>query len=208
MANKLNLVDMKPAATIEIDLDKKCVLCGQSGGCKSGFCLNCVGDSLTLKAPMPFDFRSEDGREIDYLLAPELATIGRKLIRTYEDDFDTLVHAEIDYFWKREGGVKAGQNTLGKCVKVSGELKYYSQKDFIIWVAADHCIQFELYELTALVFHELKHAHFKVGEKKGMLVGHDFEGFAREIEIFGSWRNNARVMAEAFKNARELELFK
>lgn len=184
-----------------------CILCGASGTTQNHFCLECSTHSLNLEKPKPEDFFDDKNRELDYLIAPELARMGRLLIAHYEDDFACLEETEIDYFWKRKGGKSGGNDVLGKCVKVTGPLKFYSQKDFLIWLAADNCYHANYFQLTATVFHELKHAGKSIAEDKTELIGHDFEGFNREIEVFGSWRNNAFAMQKAFEKAFQPKLF-
>lgn len=192
---------------VRINTDENCILCNSGGATASRFCFRCLAEGEKIEKPTKLDFRNAEGLEIDYLLAPELARIGRLLIKTYEDDFFTLEDAEIDYFWKRKGGTTGAKNTLGKCVKVSGPLVYYSEKDFLIWLAADHCYSFNYFKLTATVFHELKHAYMDLAEQKAEIVDHDFEGFGREIEIFGKWRADAEIMGAAFDRIRQPSLF-
>jgi hypothetical protein len=188
--------------------DKKCICCTEEVlRTGSPFCYDCREAADALKIPRENEFRNEKHIEIDFLLAPDLARIGRNLIDRYAEDFSCLVESEIDYFWKRAGGVSGGQSVLGKCVKVTGALKFYSDKDFLIWLAADNCAKFDYYKLTATVFHELKHAWFNSQASKAELIGHDFEGFAREIEIFGAWRNNAVMMQKAFESVKQPKLF-
>ncbi len=191
---------------IKIDLERRCILCGDEGATGNHFCLRCSADSLNLKVPLPHEFRNDDGFDIDFLLSAELAQIGRRLIRHYEEDFHHLAELEIDYFWKKTGGGAGGKNTLGKCKKVSGTEKYYSQKDFLIWVAADNCYQFNYYQFTALIFHELCHAHSVAGKTE--IRNHDFEGFGREVLLFGSWKSDIVMMDVAFKLAFQPKLFK
>jgi hypothetical protein len=196
----------KPRNTISVNLDARCILCGDEGAAQNHFCLRCTADSALLKVPLPHEFRTDEGRDIDFLLSPELALIGRKLIDRYDEDFEHIAQLEIDYFWKKTGGGSGGKNKLGECKKVSGTEKYYSQKDFLIWVAADNCFSFNYYQFTALVFHELLHAHAVPGKTE--IRGHDFEGFGREVQIFGIWKTDIQMMDVAFRTAFQPGLFK
>lgn len=184
---------------------QKCVLCGSEGLTKGRFCLDCVEFGEEFKPPKPHEFFEEKtGREVDYLLSPDIAGIANNLIQTYEEDFARLNMVEIDYFWKRKGGETNGRRVLGKCVKVSGPLKYYSKKHFLIWLAADHCFRFDLYQLTAVTFHELLHAHYT---NDAELRGHDLEVFGREIEVFGDWKSDIAAVRQSYEKSKQLRLF-
>lgn len=184
-----------------------CVLCGEKDFVTDDFCVECRTRAETLKVPKPNDFYDNDGREVEYLLSAELAQIGRLLIRTYDEDFWHLQNAEVDYFWKSKGGSTGGRNTLGRCKKITGELKFYSEKDFLIWAAADNCFNFNYYQFVALVFHELKHTAKNPSNGKFEIVDHEATIFKREIELFGAWKNDLVDTAEAFKIARQPDLF-
>ncbi len=189
----------KTANIIDINLNKNCILCGKSGATQSRFCLDCIRFGTHLKAPRPGEFFDEKkGKEFDFLISSVISQIGNSLINNYEEDFDRLNMVEIDYFWKRKGGESNGRRILGKCVKVTGALKYYSQKDFLIWLAADHCFRLDLYQLTAVTFHELLHAHYM---NDAELRGHDLEVFGREIEVFGDWKSDIAMIRKAYKNS-------
>ena len=111
----------------------------------------------------------------------------------------------IDYFWKRKGGQRAGKGVFGKTQKPSGLLKHYSNSDFIIWLAADHCRNagYNRKQIEALVFHELQHVGTDEDEDSGatspVLVAHDFEGFVSEIREYGMWDADAQAIGRAFQ---------
>lgn len=203
--------ETKPKNVISINLDHGCLLCGENGAAQNGFCLECLAIAPHLTVPKPNEFRDEEtNREVEYLLAAELARIGERLVRHYEDDFSGIEEAEIDYFWKKKGGSAGGKLTLGKCVKVTGPLKYYSKRDYLIWLAADNCFSLskDLFRLTALVFHELCHCWLNGANGNYDQRGHDLEVFNREIEIFGPWKSDIKATGEAFEKARQGKLFK
>jgi hypothetical protein len=139
-----------------------------------------------------------------FVAAPELARIGADLIKEYED-FYGIRHIEpsIDYLWKQKGGKDLGNRILGKVQRPTGELKFYSHADFIVWLAADHCFGYNRFQITAIIFHELLHIFYNEAEVRLELRGHHFEGFPREVEIFGCWRQNMVDMSAAFKGARK-----
>lgn len=153
------------------------------------------------KISVPHDSKFEDEQFIDDI---QLDDIGEDLISSY-DDFSEIAGARILYLWKQKGGKSNGRETLGKCQKPSGLLAHYSNADFVIWLAADHCRDYGLngQQIRALIFHELKHAGYDPETGQYTTVSHDFEGFAREIEEFGLWDANAKRMAAAFKSVEQ-----
>lgn len=198
-------MSLRAVPTITINTATNCILCGDSGATQNRFCLDCVQFGSEIEIPNPGEFFDDKkGKELDYLLSAEIANIATNLIQTYSEDFDRLNMVDIDYFWKRKGGETHGRRVLGKCVKVSGPLKFYSKKDFIIWLAADHCFRFDLYQLTAVTFHELLHAHYT---NDAELRGHDLEVFGREIEVFGDWKGDIAAIRKSYKKSEQLRLF-
>lgn len=156
----------------------------------------------------------EDFEGRDFLIAPELKRIALALSEKYNADFPFFNRFSIAFLWKRAGGGTSGKVTLGKCVKLSGLAKFFSEQitenaeesaidfsrfDFVIWVAADHARLWQpsWKQITALVFHELLHVDSE--DSKPKTRGHDFEGFAREIEEFGIWRRDIDRICAAFR---------
>ena len=136
-----------------------------------------------------------------FLAAPGLALLGWELLNR-SADLAQLADFSVTYLWRRKGGKSRGQLVYGRCQKPSGVLKHAIKSDFVVSLSADHCRDngFGPQELTALLFHEL--LHISVGEDgKPKLVGHDFEGFTREIAEFGLWRESALEMARAMQMA-------
>jgi hypothetical protein len=181
-----------------------CLACGEPGNVLDGFCEPCKSAGTEFKVPSESEFIDSTA---EFLIAPEIANIGQRLISTYEEDFWVIKHARIDYLWKRAGGEKAGRATLGTLRKVSGELKFYSQKDYICAISADHCHGLNPFQITALVFHELKHGYWDHEKAKYSLIGHDFEGFRREVELFGYWKPDIKAIAKSFAVASQQNLF-
>ena len=164
----------------------------------------CTSNSVRFQAPKEEEFEQQ---ETDFIIAPEVAGIGRKLIRTYDEEFHRIAFAEIGYFWKKKGGKTAGKRKLGQCQKPTGLLRHFSEMDFIVWIAADHCRFINYYQITALVFHELKHAGYNPENDEYEIKTHDFEGFNSEIEIFGAWKSDIAAMQKAFAGAEQPKLF-
>lgn len=142
----------------------------------------------------------------DFLEGLDIKTIARRHIEQYPE-FGHLADVLIAYAWKRTGGETNGKAVFGKCVKASGLLKYFSAQTFVIWLAADHCREwgFSNRQLEALVYHELCHCgetETKDGERKAVLLPHDVETFASEIERYGLWTDDLRRIKPTFDQAQ------
>jgi hypothetical protein len=166
-----------------------------------------TGGNPEERYPVPsvdqFKEKDDENLLLDFIPAPDLQEIATALIRE-RDCFAELEGVEIHYRWKREGGKSQGRATFGKCIKTSGLVKHYSEASFIIWAAADWCLgcQFTRWQMEALIFHELKHAGIKVndeGQEIPRIVGHDWEGFAQEIHLYGAWFEPLQSIERAFK---------
>jgi hypothetical protein len=119
--------------------------------------------------------------------------------------FKHLADATVHFLWKAKGGKSGGKLVLGKCKKPSGELKFYSDADFVILFSADHCHKLRLknYQILALLYHELCHTA-KDENGNFTTVGHEFEGFNDELRLFGAWKPDA---VEIVKISQALPLF-
>lgn len=93
---------------------------------------------------------------------------------------------------------------LGKCQRPSGLLGYFSECDFVVWFAANNCrdIGITRWQMEALIFHELKHA--KMEDDQAVSVPHDWEGFGEEVQVYGLWKADIAMVAEAFGKNLEL----
>lgn len=159
--------------------------------------------------PVPSDF-DFDEVEKDFLTAPDLEDLAKKLYQRYSD-FDHLnpsitdTQFTVTYLWKRKGGESGGKTILGKCVRPTGLLKQLVGTNYVIWVAADSTRgRLNRRQMEALLFHEMLHTC--VGEKgEPATVGHDFEGFVREIAEYGTWRKDIEPLALAFAGIDEQE---
>ena len=125
-------------------------------------------------------------------------------------EFNHLTNAKIHFLWKSKGGKNGGRRILGKCKKPTGELRFYADADYVIVFSADHCSELnenkmpiKNWQILALLFHELKHTCI---DKNGKFStkGHDFEGFHRELELFGGWKSDAE---QIIKTSQKLPLF-
>ncbi|MCA1615026.1 MAG: hypothetical protein LC795_15515 [Acidobacteria bacterium] len=147
---------------------------------------------MAFPVPEPDAFDREE-----FVEAPELAEVAQELLHRFEE-LSFLYDFNLRFFWKEKGGATGSKNTLGKCVKPSGLLKKYSDAHFIVWVAADHTRhRLTNKQMEALLFHELMHC---ARDEKGRptIRPHDFEGFAREIEVYGAWKGDIERIGKAF----------
>lgn len=143
-----------------------------------------------------------DEDAIDYLPAPEIKRIADDLIERHQR-FAHLADVEIVYLWKAKGGKSGGGDRLGYCAKQSGLVRHFSEAEWVVWLAADNCRLYVLSnrQIEALVYHELSHA----GENKDgqpVVIGHDWEGFAHEIEAYGLWHPSLPSIGRAIRQER------
>lgn len=152
--------------------------------------------------PFPIPAATEFGQG-KYIDAPELAEVGRPL-RSNLSEFSHLLPLEIHMLWKLKGGQSAGKPTLGKCVKASDLVGHYSEAHWIIWVAADHCREMSItrLQMEALIYHELSHAGQDDETMEPKTVGHDVEMFGAEVRMYGLWKDDLKLVAPAFEQAR------
>lgn len=155
-----------------------------------------------------FDIPSDEKfleESLNFLPAGE--TIGRfyKTLLFNFTEFDFLEKAHIKLLWKLKGGKSSGNEILGRLQKPTGLLWHFSQCDYVVWFAADHCRsrQFTNWQMTALLYHELKYA---AQDDNGNFAvrGHEFEGFVDEIKLFGAWKDSMKPIIYA---ARKLPGF-
>lgn len=152
---------------------------------------------------MTITIPSEHAFKREFLEAPELERMAQTIIRRHAE-LAFLLDWDIRCLWKREG---SGKEAMGRCRVLTGELAYFADADWLIWVAADIARDslFGDHEVEALLFHELLHCDLKgkEGQKKPATRGHDFEAFAIEVERYGTWDVSLRRAHTAF---RQLEL--
>lgn len=148
--------------------------------------------------------------EREFMRSDQLAAGAQRLIAQHPQDLAHLEDAAIVYLWKKEGGKSKGKVTTGKCIALSGPAQFFSNGYvFMIWLAADwHALETDR-AIDATLFHELLHIKLfedPKGEKPPelRLRGHDFEGFVREIDVFGLSTPEARTMAKAFHRQKPL----
>lgn len=144
-----------------------------------------------------------DNDPAEYLPADDLERIAALLIAKHDGTLAVAGDLRIVYRWKREGGEKSGKQILGQCVKASPLLRHLAAVDVIIWLAADHLRGAAAYTVEAALFHELLHVDVTEGGR-ARLAPHDYAGFRAELDEYGAWYDDLRLMADA---ARQLPLF-
>lgn len=131
----------------------------------------------------------------DFALAPDVQDIADRLISECHELRDAA-YWRIRYLWKAKGGASKGHLTLGKCVKTSGALSFFSDVDYIVWLGADNVrdSMFTYRQVEALIFHELCHIETKESDEgdddQPAIKGHDAEVFLAEIQRYGMWRTS------------------
>lgn len=146
---------------------------------------------------------SDQAPHDDWREAPDVERIANLLIDKHRR-FRHLRRRAVAYRWKYEGGATGGKATLGKCVKLSGVTKLYTDDVFLIWLAADHAHFFNLtaYQMEALIFHELCHAT-ETDKGQPAIAPHDATVFVAEIEEYGLWMKDLVALGKAAVAAGE-----
>jgi hypothetical protein len=164
-------------------------------------------------ADMPIRFNIPKAEEfadagVEYLAAPDLRYIAKKVIEETGEDLSHIDLAHVDFAWKLKGGKQNGKARYGQCRKQDDVAKFHGGNTWLIWLAADHCL-FMASNPTAckaLVYHELAHIGFAYNEQSGETVPkinpHDVEMFYGEVRHFGLWRLDLTVAEDVFKQAR------
>jgi hypothetical protein len=147
-----------------------------------------------------------NGRQ--YRDAPELANIAEKLIGEHGFLSEQLVNCDVRWYWKRKTGVSKGRVKIGFMKRASDLLGHFSGADFIGWLSATTARdgKFTDTQIEAAVFHQLCH----IGSDDSgnwIFAPHDFEGFAAEVRVFGTWTSDLKLGGNAFVAAHQMGLF-
>jgi hypothetical protein len=146
-----------------------------------------------------------NGRQ--YRDAPELANIAERLIGEH-GFLGELVNCDVRWYWKRKTGVSKGRVKIGFMKRASDLLGHFSGADFIGWLSATTARdgKFTDTQIEAAVFHQLCH----IGSDDSgnwIFAPHDFEGFAAEVRVFGTWTSDLKLGGSAFVAAHQMGLF-
>lgn len=158
-------------------------------------------DDSLYPVPSNTSFQGEDGVFYDFIDAPDLKKIARKLINKHTARFAHCELRPIIYLWKNRGGKTRGKRNIGKCQKASGLVKYFGDCEFVIWLAADVCRDYQMFniQIEAALYYYMSHTEWDAEKGKVFQVGPDFEGFSSEIENYGLWRKDLRIAEKSFK---------
>jgi hypothetical protein len=162
-----------------------------------------------VRVPGGSRFLDEDSRVLDFIRADDLAGLAAYLSRT-KPSLNHLMGARIEYLWKRKGSRSRGKAQLGNCQKASGLVGYYSESDFVVYLAADTCGTLTAEQIEAALFHQLSHIALKPvdpdaeDEEELVLASHDVEAFAAEVQEYGLWSPD---LAAYDHQTRQLKLF-
>lgn len=151
-------------------------------------------------APSADAFVDEGGQPAPFLTDTNLDELASDLIQRFEE-LGHLASVDIAYLWKAKGGTSGETQTLGKCSKASGLLAHFSDVQFVIWLAADHChtLQLAPRQIEALLYHELSHIGWDADKDAPVIRNHEFSGFVREVDRYGLWLDDLRILATSIK---------
>lgn len=156
-----------------------------------------VPSEAAFEIPDPNRGKDDEPQYHDYLPGDDIARIAASLIGRHPQDFKHLPNAPILYRWKREGGKNAGKLRLGQCRHLDAVARHFAGSEFLIWLAADHlrAHRFTARQVEAAIFHELLHIELAGDDKPRLAIApHDFEGFGRELAVYGPWRGDLRII--------------
>lgn len=154
-----------------------------------------------------FDLLDEDGNEErrrDYAPADDLHELAADVMEHHGHKFAHLSNAAIGYRWKRQGGRSAGKMRMCEVLRPSGLLADETGLDYVVWLAADHlsALDYTRIQVEATLFHCL--CRTSRDDKTGQfrLAPPDAQFFISEIENYGLWRNNLKLVGEAVRQMR------
>ena len=162
-------------------------------------------DLIRKKGDEPFEIPTiseayQAARDLDALAQDLLKRDGQVI-----DDLRwTLQGARVRYLWRQKGGTRRGAPNLSGISRLGGLTKHFGRADFTIWVAVDHAKDLEptFDQMRGLLLHELLKIEKRItddDEESHHLRNPTIEAFPEEIQLFGLWRDELRVAAEAFQ---------
>lgn len=161
-----------------------------------------VPSESAFEIPDPDRGKDDEPAYEDYLPATDIERIAASLIARHPEDFKHLKGAKIAYRWKREGGKVGGKVKYGQCRKLDGIGRHFAGADFLIWLGADTCRaqRYTARQIEALTFHELLHIGLSDGdEPRLVLAPHDFEGWGRELAVYGMWHRDLKIIGRTLQ---------
>lgn len=144
---------------------------------------------------------------VTYSLAPEVAKIGRQLLKQHHDS--DLLDQRIEYLFRSEAAKAGGRTIWGKARKITGLNAFLADKEpaegpisddtpdveafFVIEIAYDVWLTLTSKQKVALVDHELNHlqvGYNESGELVLKLRAHDLEEFEDVVRRHGLWKKD------------------
>ena len=139
--------------------------------------------------------------EADYLPGHDLEVQLGRLIDRHETLFSHIARLKITCLWKAKGGASKGKQTLGKVQAATGLVGFFSEADFVIWLAADHLREGTASEkvIEACLFERACSLQWDAEGGTVQIVGEDFSGFTESLRFYGAWRKDLTKASEAFE---------
>ena len=162
-----------------------------------------TAEATAMRVPSEAEF---DGA--DFLEDEDLLTLYRDVVESYDRLRAVIDEHEIEVavVWKRKGGSSAGLPVYGSCVKTGGLLRHFSERAFVIWLAADHIAEAHWSEeqVRRQVYHEARFIGWRApndtaedGEGRPIKLRPQLQVFFDEISETGAWDTfRKRVGAE------------
>lgn len=143
-----------------------------------------------------------------YSDAPELSTLGDKLIKDHHPD---LVSINVGYLFRDVASMSRGRITCGMALKVDDRNHVFSGKDVMIEIARDVWDRLDDELRDVLLDHELNHIGVELDEKgntimtnngrpKVFIKPHDFEEFRAVMDRYGSVHERFRKALEGMES--------
>lgn len=144
--------------------------------------------------------------ESGFMDAPDIVEIAHRLIAEHKDELSHLTMLDLRFLWKAKGGKASGTPRMGKVQSASGLLAYYSEADFIVWLAADNLRELEptRKQVEALAFHLLLQIGLDAEKGVPALRVPEIAAFEAELRAFGAWSPVLAIARQAFS---QLDLF-
>lgn len=146
-----------------------------------------------------------------FIPAPGIANLADRVIDKHSDVLGPLADFSVDYLWKSRGGSSHGKPRFAGTVQASALVRFYSDRHFIVYFAADHlrdlkvALTEEQYE--ALLFREL----LKIGQQENtgspLIKGYDVQTFHAEMERYGAWEADLAELLKQGHEAPQIALF-
>jgi hypothetical protein len=123
-----------------------------------------------------------------YDIAESVETMAQQIIPVYHPHLAT---ARISYTFVDKGSLKNGRPVFGSAKKISGQVQFLLERDFLIEVASDHWNTLADTQRRALVDHLLERCYGEEDEKSGDMKWKtrepDVHEFSTILRRHGAW---------------------